>query len=207
MSASLQTLECLLTAANSGMWELKTLKDTVEELEVRKTYTPDFRDLSLGKEHLVLLYNNMKVGFKRNYVVGGTKFLGRGVTLTKNYFARKCPDDCYAWIMDIKDAHMQGMVSSLGGHIFAMSPQELVHLDAHMQNNVDFVRKKVYVEMLDQFSPHRSGAPVIVDAWVYTIRPEARSRMIIRSVNCPKTYITDRGLDRIVYDYMFPEYN
>ena len=178
----------------SGQWELKRMKETIDELSIRALYTPDFHDLCNKLNHLVMVYDNVKFGGPKHGYVSASRFLGRAITLDTNIMARKVDSDCYAWrVPKNRNLHMEKISTALAGQVYALCIEDLVSLDVYMMDKKRMVRESLYVDLIDQISPTKKAFPVTLPVWIYFIREQDRFNTITKSTNVPKTFVTERG--------------
>lgn len=178
----------------SGQWELQRMKETVDELQMRQFFTPDFHDLCAKKNHIVMVYDNTKFGGPKHGYVSASKFLGRAITLDTSIMARKVNGDCYAWrVPSRKHLQMDKISCSIAGQAYAMSVEDLVALDVYMFDKKHMCRESLFIELLDQNAPTKKIVPVTIAAWIYFLKEEDRYNMITKSTNVPKTFIAERS--------------
>lgn len=152
----------------------RTRQDTrvkiIDELERRKQFTPDFRELRLRTDILVFVYDEFKKKGLQNPILVDSKYLGEGRT-TNNQFFMKNSAHFPVVFQHRKEGHPnKGFIR---GEVYAVPPETLLRLDKVKSNLVMFKRVSKHITLMDQeFMTKKGNKKPTVECFTYLGVPE-----------------------------------
>lgn len=118
----------------------------LEKLVDRAHYTPDFTELRLFHDIILLVYDNMqKYGHQHN-LLDGAKYVGKGITIPSKFVMKHGHD----FPVVFEQPHEELIHAAIKGEVYLVSPQHILAIDKFQMNN-SWMHRKVYkVALLDQ---------------------------------------------------------
>ena len=151
-----------------------------DQLKLRRYFSPDSKELEMQKEHLLFVYDGLKVGFPNQDLLAFSKFLGEAWTVENNYSMRLAPNTPIIWQAALGKEDVQLRV---WGHVYAVSMHHLMRVDAIMDNTHTYIRRKRYVAFQDQPTPYDNAEKKVTqEAWVYFPIGQFKEEMLRGSV-------------------------
>jgi len=143
----------------------------IESIELRRRYTPDFKELKKKQAHLVFIPDELRKTYAFHPMIRnrGT-YLGLGSSVSTNYLLYNAKDDGRSIFMESRpnDAAKNCMI----GELYLVPLHTLCMLDGFYDNGTEFERKQIYVWGLDQklqskILKNHHGINPSLHAWVY----------------------------------------
>jgi len=153
-----------------GDSSMRALKDQTQ-------CTPDFFDLKTSdrKEHLVLIYDNLKTGKFQHHLLDGANYYGPARTMMKRYLFKMNPTNQFPlafslkqknkantkWFTDRDTIVDEESTMAIKGELYGVPLRGLCGLDLLYNNGQNYKREKDWVKLDD---PDTNQSPY---CWIY----------------------------------------
>lgn len=132
----------------------------IEQLKKRVKYTPDFGELRKQKNILVFVHDNMKIGYKFNYILWGSKYLGEGHTHSNTFLMKNAGGEPI--VFEQKNGY------HIRGQVFAVDVMQIMMMDHMHYNTAANNRMTRGVYLTDQFALiHSANRHPLVQCQMY----------------------------------------
>lgn len=134
-------------------------------------FTPDLYTIQQKANHHVFVYNEAMEGHRSHFdLVGNSPYLGMSFTIRHfTMYKKAVGDESFPFILDnVRDIRVNA--SRVGGELYSLSPKQLIKLDEHCLNTVQFnrVRLKVVIpHKIKYLHEEKLSAFPPIEAWVY----------------------------------------
>ena len=142
----------------------------VDELLLRKKYTPDFGELRLYENILVFVYDELKVDGFQSSILSESKFLGEARTMHNSFLMKSSSTNPVVFVNNKPKDINKGYIR---GEVYAVPPETLLQLDKAKFNGFLYRRQKKYIFLMDQeYQTKQGNKRPSVEAFMYLGIPE-----------------------------------
>ena len=142
--------------------------DVIEELRIRRKWTPDFKRLKLHKYILVFVHDQLvHLGAQHKYIEGA-QYLGKAVSVHDSYTLKG-----HRFPVLLENQNVKLERAKIKGEIYAVTPERMLVLDRLKFNGNMFHREMRSFFLKDQKYDTKVGSRhPSVKAWVYLGIPD-----------------------------------
>lgn len=170
-------------------------RDTLNELRARRFFSPDYKDkIDLYDKQVVMVWDNLKVGFPQASFLENEIFLGEAYTLEKCYIMRISPNSPIIWRETNVYEQNKKFATRVWGHAYAVSREKMVFLDALNDNRNSLQRHKTWIALDNQTTPFKDDRRVTVESWCYEATPFYRGQIEPGTVGATQVKHQSSGL-------------